>query len=181
MHIQERIKRAQAFMGLSDSEMAAELKMGEDEYRRRVDESGREFCQVLNSVFGISLSFLLEGTDPLFDWRPLPVSDILRFRDERNWKQFHTPKDLAISITLEASELLECFQWSAEDLEVEKKRAAMEEELADILIYAVSFADAIGADIPSIIRDKLKKNGKKYTVCRSWGNATKYTDFEEEL
>jgi NTP pyrophosphatase (non-canonical NTP hydrolase) len=81
---------------------------------------------------------------------------------------------------LEASELLECFQWSADDLTVEKKRAAMEEELADILIYAISFADAIGSDIPAIIRNKLEKNGSKYTVNRSWGNATKYTDFEEE-
>lgn len=180
MHVQERIKRAQALMKLSDSEMAAALKIGEDDYTRRVNEPDREFCDSLRSIFGISLSFLLNGTGPIFDWRPLPVSEILTFRDERNWQQFHTPKDLAISISLEASELLECFQWSADDLEVEKKRPAMEEELADILIYAVSFADSIGADIPAIIRSKLEKNGSKYTIDRSWGNATKYTDFEEE-
>lgn len=180
MHVQERIKRAQELMRLSDAEMAATLKMGEDEYIERVNSAEREFCQELNTVFGISLSFLMEGTEPIFDWRALPISEIIRFRDERNWKQFHTPKDLAISISLEASELLECFQWSADDLTVEKKRAAMEEELADILIYAISFADAIGSDIPAIIRNKLEKNGSKYTVNRSWGNATKYTDFEEE-
>ncbi len=102
------------------------------------------------------------------------------FRDERNWKQFHTPKDLAISITLEASELLECFQWSAGNLVVEEHKAAMEEELADILIYAVSFADAIGSDIPTIIREKLAKNGVKYPVEKAWGTAAKYSDFEKE-
>ena len=165
-------------MGLSDSEMAAELKMGEDEYRRRVDESGREFCQVLNSVFGISLSFLLEGTDPLFDWRPLPVSDILRFRDERNWKQFHTPKDLAISITLEASELLECFQWSAEDVACSEKHHEMEEELADIIIYAVQFADAIGVDIPTIIHEKLLRNNERYPEAKAMDSSKKYKELE---
>ena len=102
------------------------------------------------------------------------------FRDERNWKQFHTPKDLAISITLEASELLECFQWSAGNLVVEEHKAAMEEELADILIYAVSFAAAIGSDIPTIIREKLAKNGVKYPVEKAWGTAAKYSDFEKE-
>ena len=66
------------------------------------------------------MTYLNEGVGPIFDWRPLPIEEILRFRDERNWKQFHTPKDLAISISLEASELLECFQWSAEDLVVEE-------------------------------------------------------------
>ena len=62
-------------------------------------------------------------------------SAILKFRDDRNWKQFHTPKDLAISISLEAAELLEVFQWSGTDLVVKEKRDKIEEELADVLIY----------------------------------------------
>jgi len=87
----------------------------------------------------------------------LPVSDILAFRDERNWKQFHTPKDLSISLSLEAAELLECFQWSGSDLTAKQKQAQMEEELADILIYSVLFADAIGVDIPSIVRKSSRR------------------------
>ena len=60
--------------------------------------------------------------------------DILRFRDERDWKQFHNPKDLAISVSLEAAELLECFQWSGADLECDDREPHMEEELADVMI-----------------------------------------------
>ena len=62
---------------------------------------------------------------------------------------------------------------------VEENKAAMEEELADILIYAVSFADAIGADIPTIIREKLVKNGVKYPAEKAWGTAAKYTNLEK--
>lgn len=106
----------------------------------------------------------------------LPISEILAFRDDRNWKQFHNPKDLAISLSLEASELLECFQWSGNDVNVDQKRSEMQEELADILIYAVLFSDAIGVDIPAIVREKLKKNGEKYHVGKAFGNSKKYTE-----
>lgn len=87
-----------------------------------------------------------------------------KFRDDRQWKKFHNPKDLAISINLEASELLELFQWSGSDLQVQSKRQAMQEELADVLFYCQYFADAIGADIPSIMAAKLKKNERKYPL-----------------
>lgn len=90
-----------------------------------------------------------------------------QFRDERHWKKFHNPKDLAISINLEASELLELFQWSGKDLEVSGKRLAMEEELADVLFYCQYFADAIGADIPTIMVAKLEKNKRKYPVSKA--------------
>jgi len=106
----------------------------------------------------------------------IPIKEILSFRDERNWQQFHNPKDLAISITLEASELLECFQWSKEDLCVDAKKEAMADELADIFIYAISFADAIGVDINTIIKKKLEKNGKKYKIEDSYGSSKKYTE-----
>ena len=72
------------------------------------------------------------------------VSDVLAFRDERGWRKFHNPKDLAISLSLEASELLECFQWSGADTEVPEKRAAMSEELADVLIYGYPAASCEG-------------------------------------
>lgn len=98
----------------------------------------------------------------------------LAFRDERDWSQFHNPKDLAISISLEASELLECFQWSGTDLDVVARRPQMEEELADVVIYAILLADRIGADIPEIIGKKIDKNAKKYPVDKARGNARKY-------
>ena len=72
---------------------------------------------------------------------------ILQFRDQRNWKQFHNPKDLAISLSLEASELLECFQWSGSDTEVLQKKEAMKEELSDVVIYALLMADRLGIDL----------------------------------
>ena len=93
----------------------------------------------------------------------------LAFRDERNWSQFHNPKDLAISLSLEASELLECF-------DVAKKRPQMEEELADVVIYAILLADRIGADIPEIVGKKIDKNARKYPVDKARGNARKYDE-----
>ena len=81
---------------------------------------------------------------------------ILDFRDERNWKQFHNPKDLAISLSLEAAELLECFQWSGEDTEVAGKTAAMKEELSDVVIYALLLADRLGLDHDAAVREKIQ-------------------------
>lgn len=100
----------------------------------------------------------------------------LTFRDERDWSQFHNPKDLAISISLEASELLECFQWSGTDLDVAKKHPQMEEELADVVIYAILLADRIGADIPEIVGKKIDNNAKKYPVDKARSNARKYDE-----
>ena len=105
---------------------------------------------------------------------------IKKFRDDRDWKQFHNPKDLAISINLEASELLEIFQWSAEDLECTDKLDKVKEELADVLNYCVLFADRYGLDMDTIIQEKIKKNEAKYPVVKSRGVSTKYIDFEEK-
>jgi len=104
--------------------------------------------------------------------------DILSFRDERNWKQFHTPKDLAISISLEAAELLEVFQWSGEDLVVEGKRDKIEEELADVMIYCGLMADAVGLDVDEIITKKLQTNREKYPVEKAYGVSDKYTELK---
>ncbi len=106
------------------------------------------------------------------------LQDIIAFRDERNWKQFHTPKDLAISISLEAAELLEVFQWSGKDLVVEKKREKIEEELADVLIYCGLMADALDMDIDEIITKKLQTNEKKYPVEKVYGKSDKYTELK---
>jgi NTP pyrophosphatase (non-canonical NTP hydrolase) len=102
----------------------------------------------------------------------------LEFRDERDWKQFHNPKDLAISISLEANELLETFQWSGADTDVTPKREHMTEELADVLIYCVYMADAIGADIPAIMDAKIDRNARKYTIEKSKGTSKKYTELD---
>ena len=72
--------------------------------------------------------------------------DVLAFRDEREWAQFHNPKDLAISLSLEAAELLECFQWSASDLDVSSRDESIREELADVLIYACLLYTSDAAD-----------------------------------
>lgn len=100
----------------------------------------------------------------------------LEFRDERDWAQFHNPKDLAISISLEASELLELFQWSGSDLEVPGKASRAREELADVAIYCIYMADALGADLASAVSDKIDANSKKYPADKARGNARKYTE-----
>ena len=100
----------------------------------------------------------------------------LEFRDEREWAQFHNPKDLAASISIEASELLECFQWSGADTSADGREQRLREELADVLIYGIYMADAIGADIPQIIDEKLRLNAAKYPVDRARGTSAKYTE-----
>ena len=104
------------------------------------------------------------------------IDMVLKFRDDRNWKQFHNPKDLAISVSLEASELLEVFQWSADDLFCENKKEKIEEELADVLNYCILLADACGLDLDEIIKKKVKRNSEKYPVELAFGNKAKYTE-----
>ena len=91
------------------------------------------------------------------------INAILKFRDDRNWRQFHTPKDLAISISLEAAELLEVFQWSGSDTSCVEKIDKIKEELADVINYCVLMADACGLDMDEIVREKIIRNNEKYT------------------
>lgn len=100
----------------------------------------------------------------------------LAFREERDWAQFHNPKDLAISISLEASELLEAFQWSGADLSVPAKRGHMAEELADVAIYCIYLADALGIDLAEAVSGKIDENARKYPAEKSRGNSRKYTE-----
>ena len=104
------------------------------------------------------------------------MDEILKFRDDRDWKQFHNPKDLAISISLEAAELLEVFQWSGTDLTAADKREKIEEELADVLIYCFLMADAVGADVDELIIRKLHTNNEKYPIEKAYGSNAKYTE-----
>lgn len=104
---------------------------------------------------------------------------IIAFRDARNWKQFHNPKDMAISISLEAAELLEVFQWSGADTEAdtEKKIAKIKEELADVLIYAFIMGNDLGLDISEIVSSKIEENNSKYPAEKAYGKADKYTSY----
>ena len=106
------------------------------------------------------------------------IDKIIKFRDDRDWKQFHNPKDLAISICLEASELLEVFQWSAEDVRCEKKMDQIKEELADVMNYCVLMAEACGLDLDEIVLSKLEKNEQKYPVEKAFGSKEKYTELK---
>lgn len=101
---------------------------------------------------------------------------ILQFRDERNWQQFHNPKDLALSLSLEASELLELFQWKSSEEAVEKNLDKMKDELADVLIYAILFANELNLDVEEIIAKKIKKNNEKYPVKLSKNSKQKYSE-----
>ena len=100
--------------------------------------------------------------------------ELITFQKERDWKQFHTPENLAKSISIESGELLEHFQWQKEYDQDE-----VAEELADVLIYCLYMAFALDVDVKEIIMDKMKKNALKYPVDKSRGNAKKYTEFLE--
>lgn len=101
------------------------------------------------------------------------IKEIVNFRDERDWEQFHNSKDLAVALSIEASELLELFLWkNNEDFKIDK----LKEELADVLMYAFLLADKHNLNIIEIIQDKIRKNAEKYPVDKSKGNATKYNE-----
>lgn len=98
---------------------------------------------------------------------------IRQFTEERDWDQFHNGKDLAIALSLEASELLEAYLWkAAEDVKVEK----VKEELADVFNYALQIADKYNLDVKQIVMDKLARNAEKYPVEKAKGSAKKYNE-----
>lgn len=101
------------------------------------------------------------------------IDEVKQFTIDRDWDQFHNPKDLAIALSIEASELLEAFLWkSPEDAKTEK----IKEELADVINYALLLADKCGLDVAAIVREKMIRNAKKYPVDKAKGVATKYTE-----
>lgn len=107
------------------------------------------------------------------------IKRVVDFRDRRNWRQFHTPKDLAVSMSLEAAELLEIFQWSGGDTGCNAQQLQrVREELADVLSYCILMADVCGLDLDEIMNEKIAKNEAKYPVEKAWGSAAKYTELD---
>lgn len=107
------------------------------------------------------------------------VSKIKKFRDERDWKQFHNPDSLAKSVVIEAAELLEHFQWkSKEEVEqyVKENKEEISDEIADVAIYLFELADTMGIDLKEAVLNKLEKNERRYPVEKARGNAKKYTE-----
>lgn len=97
---------------------------------------------------------------------------ILEFREERDWKQFHTPENLAKSIVIESAELLECFQWNSN-----YNKEEVEEEVADVFNYLILLEAELGIDLIEVTKKKLEKNREKYSIENSKGNSKKYTKF----
>lgn len=108
------------------------------------------------------------------------IEKILEFRRERDWDQYNDPKNIAISISLEASELLEIYQWARNPEEVDEttreKFVDIEDEVADIAIYLLTFVNDLGIDLPGAIERKMKKNAVKYPVDKARGSSKKYTE-----
>ena len=100
------------------------------------------------------------------------IDRIRKFTADRNWDQFHTPENLAKSISIEANELLECFQWSDIDYDLQH----VKEELADVLVYCRNMLDKLGLDEDEIINMKMTQNEAKYPVEKARGNNKKYTE-----
>jgi len=97
--------------------------------------------------------------------------EALAFRDERDWAQFHNAKDLAVGLSIESSELLECFLWKDAKAADSSK---IKEEIADVLIYTLLLAHEAKIDLPEAVREKLKRNSEKYPVDKSKGRSDKY-------
>ncbi|MUG44222.1 nucleotide pyrophosphohydrolase [Paenibacillus woosongensis] len=106
------------------------------------------------------------------------IKEIISFRDERDWEQFHNPKDLAISLVLEASELLENFQWKSSEQAIDINFKHIQDELADVLIYSLMLANDLKIDVKEAILSKLEKNKQKYPVEKFKGTSKKYTEIE---
>jgi NTP pyrophosphatase (non-canonical NTP hydrolase) len=104
-----------------------------------------------------------------------------RFAAERDWDQFHTPKNLALAVSVEAGELLECFQWlpdTASGDAIERRRGAIEAECADVLLYLIRLADRLDFDLLAAAARKLEVNAERYPVAKARGNSRKYTELE---
>ena len=100
------------------------------------------------------------------------IDRIRKFTEDRDWDQFHSPANLAKSLVIEAAELLECFQWSDTDYDLQHVR----EERADVLVYSQNLLDKLGLDADEIVNRKMAQNEAKYPVNKAKGNAAKYTE-----
>ena len=112
---------------------------------------------------------------------PQLLQQLMDFRRERDWEQFHNPKDLAISLSIEASELLEWFQWkTAEEISQQlqsNKRVQLEDELADVAVYLSYLCHDLGVDLNKVVAAKMIKNAEKYPVEKVKGRSDKYNEY----
>lgn len=106
------------------------------------------------------------------NWKDLQKA-LIEFRNERDWSQFHNPKDLALALSIEVAELNELFLWKHPD---EANKEKIKEELADVFAYAILLAEKYDLDINEIVASKIQKNGEKYPVDKSKGSAKKYNE-----
>ena len=102
------------------------------------------------------------------------IQEIIQFTKDRDWDQFHTPSNLAKSIAIESSELLECFQWSDTDYNLDN----VKDELADVLVYCIDLALKLNLDMDEIIHQKMQKNALKYPVSKVKGSSKKYNEYK---
>lgn len=101
------------------------------------------------------------------------IAEITKFSNDRDWKQFHNSKDLAVALSIESSELLELFLWKGNE---DFNRDRLKEELADVFMYALLLAEKNQLDIKEIIFDKIQKNNEKYPIEKAKGSAKKYNE-----
>ena len=104
------------------------------------------------------------------------IKKITQFRDERDWKQFHSPKNLATAISIESSELNEIFLWLKEKESFKADKTRVADEIADIMIYSILMMDTFNLDLFEIIKNKIAKNAIKYPISKSKGLSKKYTE-----
>jgi len=104
------------------------------------------------------------------------MKKIMKFRDDREWKQFHTPKNLASAISIEAAELNEIFLWKKDEESFKVNKEKVSDELADVLIYSILMMDAFDLNYSEIIENKIKKNSMNYPVEKAKGSAKKYNE-----
>jgi Predicted pyrophosphatase len=104
------------------------------------------------------------------------IDELVKFRDARNWNQFHNTKDLALAISIEAAELNELFLWKTTEESEIVNRDKLKEELADVLAFSLLLAGKHGFDVKEIVLEKIRKNNKKYPVEKSKGTAKKYNE-----
>ena len=111
--------------------------------------------------------------------------DLLKFRDERNWSQFHTLRNLIVSLNLEAAELLELTQWKSDEeisrlTEDPTSEEALRDECADVLLYLLLIAEKAGFDLTEAAQEKIAKNAAKSPISKSYGSSRKYTEFGDD-
>ena len=121
---------------------------------------------------------------PSTDSLDITIAEIDSFVSQRDWEQFHNPKNISTALSVEASELLEIFQWSNDgglsEINDPKKRKEIEKEIADVFNYLLKLVDILDMDLEKAALEKINENGKKYPVEESKGKSVKYTEFNED-